>query len=171
MRPKKNKTRFRQGVTLVEILVSMVALTIAVIGTSYFRYYSALDARRASIQVSGTRIGLLLCESWKGLKGSDSYDPVTHFGTDLVFTDSSTIDFSSHPITAPIQAQGFTLLGSYSVPINDVTYHAVLSWKDVDVNLRALSVVIIWQQRGQPVTGTTPVVELGSFKLTTYTSL
>jgi len=171
VRPKKNRIRFRKGVTLIEILVSIVALTIAVIGTSYFRYYSALDARKAGIQVAGTRIGLLLCENWKGVKGSDVYDPVAYFSSEMTIAADSTIDFANHAITAPVAAQGFIELGTYAVQSNDVTYQAVLSYNDITAELRALNVIVIWENRGGEVTATTDVAALRSFKLTTYASI
>ena len=171
MRPKKKKICYRKGVTLIEILVSIVALTIAVIGTSYFRYYSALDARKANIQTTGTRIGLLLCESWKGVKGSDVFDPVTYFNSEMTIAADSTIDFASHPITAPVAAQGFILLGTYAVQSNGVTFHAVLSYNDISAELRALNIIVIWENRGGVVTSSTDAGVLRSFKLTTYTSI
>jgi prepilin-type N-terminal cleavage/methylation domain-containing protein len=171
MGPKKNKARLRLGVTLIEILVAMAALAIAVLGTSYFRYYSALDARKANIQIAGTRAGLLLCESWKGLKGTETYDPVACFSADMTIIADSTIPFSSgHAITGPVVDEGFTELGTYAVTVNGITYHAVLSWKDVSAGLRALNIIIVWELLGREVTGATDVSRLRSFNLTTYTS-
>ena len=63
MGPKKNKTRPRLGVTLIEILVAMAALVIAVLGTSYFRYYSALDARKDAHRYGDRSVLLVVLSS------------------------------------------------------------------------------------------------------------
>lgn len=171
MSRKANEFRSRRAVTLIEILVSMASLTIAVLGASYCRYYSALDARKASIQIAGTRAGLLLCESWKGLKGAGTYDPVAHLSSDLAITVDATVPFSSdHPITGPVVSDGFIELGTYAITINNITYYTILSWKDIDTGLRALNIIVVWELVGREVTGSTDVARLRSFKVTTYTS-
>lgn len=123
------------------------------------------------MRATAARIGLLLCESWRGVKGTETYDPVAYFGSDLAITTDSVFEFSSgHAITGPIVTEGFTPLGTYSVVANDATYYAILSWKVVSPELRALNVVIAWELRGQGVTSDTDVSGLKLFELTTYTS-
>lgn len=103
---------------------------------------------------------MLLSENWRGLKGAEDYDPTAHLASDLAIT---TITDGS------IQAkeQDFTLLGGYAVTLNDVTYHAILSWKDVDTGLRALNVVVAWSPDGQVTDGNAEADV--SFTITTYT--
>ena len=57
------------------------------------------------------------------------------------------------------------LLGSYTVTLNDVNYYAILSYKDIDTGLRALNVVVAWDQQGSQFG-----FPVKSFKLTTYVS-
>jgi type II secretory pathway pseudopilin PulG len=156
------KLRPRRGMSLVGTMVAVVILMIAVIGTSSFRYYSALDARRADAQTSAARVALMLCESWGGISGDLTYDPVAELGTDLAITQST---------TGPAKPSDFTLLGSYTIKLNDihdVTYYTTLSWKDVQAGLRALNVIVAWAQRGPGADGTENVDK--SFRLTIYTS-
>jgi hypothetical protein len=148
--------------SLVSIMVAVVILLIAVIGTSSFRYYSAMDTRRADAQTAAARIALTLCESWRGISGDVTYDPISHLGTSLAITPSA---------TGPEKPGDFTLLGSYAVDVDDihgVIHYATLSWKDVQSGLRALNVVVAWAQRGPGADGAENVDK--SFRLTIYTS-
>ena len=157
--------------TIIEVMAAILILSIAVIGASGYRYYAALDARKAAMQATAARIGLLLCESWRGVEGTETYDPAVYFGSELAIAENPIFEFSSgHAITGPIVTESFTPLGIYSVVANNATYYAVLSWKDVSTELRALNVIIAWELRGQGVTGDTDVSGLKLFELTTYTS-
>jgi hypothetical protein len=164
--PKTNKMRRRRGVTLIGAMVAVVILLIALIGTSSFRYYAALDGRRANTQTTAARIALTLCESWQGVKGGQNYDPTALLSSDLEITQGS---------TGPDKPGDFTLLGSYVVVldyIDSVNYNATLSWKDVQPGLRALNVIVTWASRDKRVGGT-KVAAIAtpdeSFALTVYT--
>ncbi len=151
-----------RGLSLVETMIAIVILSAAVIGASGYRYYAALDARKADIQMTAARIGLLFCESWHGVNGIETYDPTASSSSDLQIT----------PITVPASYKyaGFTTLGGYMVvasDANNVNYYAVLSWKDVAAGLRALNVTVAWPQRGQSAAVITDTDKL--FMLTTYT--
>ena len=152
-----NKRRFRRGLSLVDIMTAIVTLSVAVIGTANYRYYTALGAREAAVQTTAARIGLLLCENWRGVEGDETYDPTTYFGSDLPITVSS----------GPEKPEDFTLLGSYTVELNGGTYYVTLSWKDVHTGLRALNIVVAWTQRNQVGTNISNTDKL--FALTTYT--
>lgn len=165
------RSKSTSAFTIIEVMEAIVILLIAVIGASGYRYYAALDARKAAMQATAARIGLLLCESWRGVEGTETYDPAVYFGSDLAITEDPIFEFSSdHPITGPIVTESFTPLGTYKVVVNNATYYAVLSWKDVSTEPRALNVIIAWELRGQGVTSDTDVSGLKLFKLTTYTS-
>jgi prepilin-type N-terminal cleavage/methylation domain-containing protein len=147
----KSKAAF----TLVEIMVAILIMTLAVLGASGYRYYSALDARKAAMHKAAAEIALLLCESWRGLEGIDTYDPTTHLGTDLAITQSR----------CSVVPEGFALLGNYTVVSSNVNYYVTLSWKNVATGLRALNVAVAWSHRA---TASAADAER-SFTLTTYT--
>jgi len=153
---KTNKCRFRRGFSLVDVMSAIIVLAVMVIGAANYRYYAALDERNASMQITAARIGALLCESWRGVKGIDTYDPTIYSCPELAIT----------PSTGPDEPEGFTPLGSYTVELNGGNYHATLSWKDIHTELRALNVVVVWTLRGQEEVGVGG--EDKSFKLTTY---
>lgn len=154
---KKRKIRCHSGFSLVSILIAMTILIAALIGTSNFRYYSTLDARKAAAKITASRIGLMLCENWRGLGGSETYDPVTFLSSDLTITASS----------GPPEPSDFTLLGSYTVTVNGANFYVTLSWKDVNPGLRALNIIVSWAQRelGQSILSDVDK----SFTFTTYT--
>ncbi len=162
MVPQTSKVRYRLGFSLVDTMVAVVILLIAVIGTSIFRYNSALDGRRFNSQTSAARIALMLSESWRGISGDLAFDPTVLSTSDL------TINENIQSISA--KPSDFTLLGSYIITLNDVhgvNYHAILSWKDIESGLRALNVVVAWAQRGAGEDGVENVDK--SFRLTAYT--
>ena len=156
MVPKTCKIRRRRGFSLVSVMIAMAILLAALIGTSNFRYFSTLDAQKAAAKITAARIGLMLCESWRGIGGSETYDPSAHLGSALTITAS----------TGPAKPGDFTLLGSYTITLNGANYYITLSWKDVITGLRALNIIVAWAQREQ---GTSSINDVDkSFKLTTY---
>jgi Tfp pilus assembly protein PilV len=159
MVPKKCKIRCQGGFSLINIMFAVAIFLVALIGTSNFRYYSALDAKKAVARTTASRIGLMLCENWRGLGGIEAYDPVAYLGTDLTITTSA---------TGPVKPTDFTLLGSYTVTVNNANFYITLSWKDVSAGLRALNIIVAWAQREQ---GQSTISDIDkSFKLTTYCS-
>ncbi|GAG18683.1 unnamed protein product [marine sediment metagenome] len=137
-------------------MIAIVIILTALIGTSNFRYYSTLDAQKAATKITASRIGLMLCENWRGIGGVGTYDPTTSLGSALTITTS----------TGPAEPGDFTLLGSYTITVNGANYYITLSWKDVSTGLRALNVVVAWTQRTQGVSSLNNADQ--SFKLTTY---
>ena len=165
---KARKIRCRRGVSLVGTMVAVIILLIALIGTSTFRYAAALDGRRADAHTTAARIALTFGESWRGVRGDLTYDPVAHLGTGLKVAAAE----------GPVKPEDFTLLGSYSVQFDDGAgvnkYFATLSWKDVQPGLRALNVVVAWASRDQAVGSKQPnPVDAAdkSFGLTVYTQI
>jgi len=146
--------------TLIEVIAAILILSIAVLGTSGYRYYAALDARKATMHTTAAGIGLLLCESWRGLSDPNTFNPDTYFGSDLAIAPITGFTWSAY--------EGFTPLGGYIVVADGCDYYALLSWKDVGTGLRALNVVVAWTYRGQVVTSIADIDK--SFELTTYTS-
>lgn len=162
MRSRADNIRRRRGMSLVGTMVAVVILLIALIGTSSFRYYSALDARKADAQTAAARVALMLCESWRGINGDLTYNAAAYSGGNLAITAS---------VDGPAKPADFTLLGSYAIVLDDVdgvNYYTTLSWKDVQAGLRALNVIVAWDQRDQGDGGIGDVDK--SFRLTIYTA-
>jgi hypothetical protein len=154
------------AVTLIEAMVAMTILAVAVIGASGYRYYAMLDARKASMQRTAAAIALSLCENWRG-RGLDhtiDYDPVTYLSPEL--------DIRVWGSGPAVPADFPNKLGSYRIVVEGVHYWATLCWKDdaATPGLRALNVVIAWQQAGTASEITTYSADAKTFKLTTYVS-
>ena len=157
--------RYAAAMTLVEVMGAILILSVAVIGASAYRYHSALDARKADETATATRIALLLCENWRGVSGAVSGDEV--YDAEDYFAHGLSFDACGQGPEVPAD---FTALATYTVELNGITYHTTLSWKDVAAGLRALNVVVAWNQRGTGSGSTDFAHADKSFRLTTYTT-
>lgn len=153
-----NLKRFR-GTSLIEAMLAITILVIAVLGASGYRYYSSRDVKRADMRATASRIGMLLCESWRGVKGNEDFDPTVYSETELTMTEISVPD--------SLEPEGFTVLGAYEVGTGNVNYYAVLSYDDVSDGLRAMNIVVTWAQRQQSENSSVSDADK-LFSLTTY---
>jgi len=135
---------FRPAISIIEIMMFIAVMSIAVIGASGYRYFSALQIRWSDSQITAGRIASQLCESWKGQGGgSGAYNPLTDPGIGLNITDASSS-------LAPQPPADFTLLedgGHYKVVLGNRTYYSSMSYKiinNVNGNLETLSVIVTW---------------------------
>lgn len=152
----RKKQRLCSGFSIIEAVIALVILMIAIMGTIQFRYYSSLDVRRSNLHDSAARAGLMLCESWRGLDGVLTFDPVKEFQPGVVVAATD----------GPKEPNDFTVLGKYSVFLEDRPYYAALSYRDIDADLRALNVTVVWEQRGSDGTGLLDADKM--YQLTTY---
>ena len=161
MKPIRKKRN--AGVSLIEVMVAITVLAVAALGASGYRYYSHLNARNADMQITAARIALLLCESWHGVNGDETYDPVAHLGSGLTITTVQRPDD-----LVSVEPEDFTLLGSYLLELDDKNYYAALYYKDVDTSLRALNVVVGWLKQHKTEVTLDDEGQLKLFELTTY---
>ncbi len=169
MSTNADNRKFRQGLSLVEAMVAVFIITAGIVGTFGYRYHAMLQARRATAQNTAAQIAELLCESWKGLKGTETFEPTVYFSPSLISKVSNDDD------TGLVLSGDFALVGIYSVALNGVDYYAILSWKDLSSQLRAINITVVWEPRatGQHDYGYNYGNQLNntsneSFKLTTY---
>jgi hypothetical protein len=147
--------------SLVEVVVAACVLMIVFMGHSRYRSYAALDARRAAMQNTGTRVALLFCEDWRAAGGIDTFDPVSRLYPCLTVAECSAAEQESFQIPAD-----FVLSGVYAATVNGDTYYAGLSWNQVSDTLRALNVTVAWAPRQPQEPGVSGADK--SYKLTTY---
>ena len=70
MGSNRTRRRFSKGISLIDAIIAITVLAIAILGTSSFRYFTALEAHQAALRSDAARLALMLCESWKGLAGT-----------------------------------------------------------------------------------------------------
>jgi prepilin-type N-terminal cleavage/methylation domain-containing protein len=168
--------KYSSGFTLVEIMVTITVLLIAVLGTSAFRYHSALSAREAKAKTTAARIAQTLCENWRGANDANEFDPATAFSLQDIFGSQFEamlrIDGAEY---GPYAADGFTPLGYYKIILDDnedegdeVPYWVTLSWREVSSGLRALNIVVGWDTRSAMSNYYWEGGSGRTFKLTTY---
>ncbi len=133
----------------------MAIFIIAILGTSAYRYSAAMNARKADLHTTAARTALLLCEGWRGVNGVTSYNPVNEYG--------SCLNISTN--TGPDVPTGFTSLGSYKVVLENNNYYVTMSWNNISSGLRALNVIVSWDQSGE--SGALEDINK-SYSLTTY---
>lgn len=162
--------RYLTGLTLIEVMLSILLLTVVVIGTSGYRYYSALDARRAIKHETAARIASLLNEGWRGIVvlGNDPYDPTILNGLIPDFVIST----FGNGLAVPT---GFTLFNNtnYKVVSGNATYYVTMSYQIADIdsndNLHdrmILNIQVAWPITAQEVSYTAEDYRV--FALTTY---
>jgi hypothetical protein len=153
---KSKKVESKKAFTIIEVMIASAILIIAILGTSAFRYNTALSARRADLHTTSARVALLLCEGWTGVGGATNFDPVGVFEPDVNIISS----------VGPGTPSGFTKLGSYRIVLEGNDYYATLSWENLAAELRALNVVVSWDQFGRGTGQFTNANKL--YRLTTY---
>ncbi|UCC22368.1 MAG: prepilin-type N-terminal cleavage/methylation domain-containing protein [Planctomycetota bacterium] len=171
-----NQIKRSSGFSIVEVMVSAVILLVALLGASEYRYHTTLDAKKAARRAEAARVGLVLCESWRGVDGDETYDPMAHLSGTMTIEvpsvgESGYEEFDYLSSSDPTPAD-FTELGRYKVESSQGTFYPVLMWKDISSDLRALTVLVYWPPRDVSASEDvyTKVSSYKQFKLTTYTN-
>ena len=111
------------GFTLVEVMVSILVITIIVVAAMGARYLAVRQARRADAQNTAGRIALLLLEGWRSTGIHSDYDPEARFSGQMTITAGA---------GGPATPTGFTTLGntSYHIVQDNVNYYATLAYDE-----------------------------------------
>lgn len=143
-------SRLRPAMSIIEVMVFVVCLSVAVIGASGYRYFSTLHIRKSDIEITAGQTALLLCESWRGVGGIQTYDPLNDTGLGINITNAS-------ELLAPEPPLNFTSLGNYQVVADNHTYYVTLSYFDIDSYLSVLNVKTQWPRSERAVNENTGV--------------
>jgi len=156
------KRRYKKsGLTLIEVMLAAAVLMVALIGAMAYRYYAALDARKADIQMTGARNAMMLLQSWRGAGGRPVGTGADEFDPTLLSSTGLTIEASGSGPSAPT---GFTSCGfkdtnndgqldpvgspkSFKVTTGGVVYYITLSSRDTVVGStpKALNAHVGWR--------------------------
>lgn len=99
--------KFASAVSLVEVIVATVILSIITIGAMSYEYHASRDATIARAQIAATRTAQLLLEDWMSTGGSQNYNPAK---LGLGFSSASAIP------------SGFSDQSGLGVPLNQAVY-------------------------------------------------
>lgn len=131
--------KFGGGVTLIEAMVTTVAVAVAALGGLSYQYHAAMHGRIARAQKTATRTVQLLLEDWKTTGGSSEYDPSA-----LGLGFSATLPGLSTP-----EGLGNTLNNSaYAIEVDGLPMVVMLKYKNVaydataQIKLRQIAVVV-----------------------------
>jgi type II secretory pathway pseudopilin PulG len=138
------------GLTLIEVMVSMLVILFMVVGAVSYMYACAWNARRAEVRITATRIGQVLLETWK-LTGS--YDALGHWSWHVTDFDPTDPYFN---LTLPLP--GFsdvdvdltgdgivgTELNDFEITLDGVAYFVTLLYDNNLPNM--LSARVAWNK-------------------------
>ena len=136
------RRKFASAVSLVEVLVASVVLSVATIGAMSYEFHTSRDAKIARAQIAATRTGQLLLEDWMSTGGSTDYDPsalgLGFSGAVAIpsgFSDSSGL---GSPLNSAV----------YAITVDEMPMLAMLTRRNVDTDaatgavLRQLGVIV-----------------------------
>ena len=160
----KTPVKARSGMTLIEVMIAAVVVIVGVLGAMMYRYHSAVDARKADIQMGAGRVALLIMEGWKGASGAEDFDPSNDIGLEVLNSADISISSGSGGIY-PVSLTGGT----------DCFYHAKLIFdNDIDgdgtddYGIRKLDVHVAWRQSALSGTPSADDWASRSVKLSSY---
>jgi len=133
----------KRGFSIIEIMVFVACILISVIGASGYRYLTTIEIRKSDQALIAGRTAEVLLQSWKGVGGVNSYNPLndtglTNFELDIGVSTST---------NSPTYPTNFILLGYYKVNVDndEFTYYVTMSYFDVIVGkMRVLNTGVQW---------------------------
>jgi prepilin-type N-terminal cleavage/methylation domain-containing protein len=134
----KTKIKYAKGFGLIEVMATILILLIAVTGSLAYQYHTALNARKADLYATASRLGNAMLETWKGLGSDTTFNPATVFSTEMNIASNG---------TAQPPANLSDTLGSYLINENNANYYITLSYQDAPSKARVLNVAIVWGQK------------------------
>lgn len=135
-----SRKQLKRGLTLVEVMVAAAAVLVIVVGAMNFQYYCALDARKADVRATASRLGLLLLEGWNTQGGIETYNPIADFGQPPL----NDFGLGGNPGIPGLA----NMLGDecYRIKVNGAYYFVKLSYQDIADDLRMLNASVAWSR-------------------------
>ena len=135
---KMSRRHHNSGLTLIEVMISMIVIMLILIGAVQYMYGSMWNAKRADVRITATRIGQILLETWK-ITGHNLYND----DGNVIGWEWSVNDFNPTTLTLPVTFTspegGFDLtgdgivgteLGDYITTLDGVAYFITLLFDD-----------------------------------------
>jgi prepilin-type N-terminal cleavage/methylation domain-containing protein len=132
-----NLRKFNNGLTLIEIMVSLLIALVIVTGVIGYMYASAVNARAADVRATATRVGLLIMEAWK----ADGVD-LDLFDPDQLATPEILVDTDNDIVPSGGMSGTTPLLGTPMIKINGISYFVKLTYDSEP--LQKMEVLVAW---------------------------
>jgi len=132
-----------KGLTLVEVMVTLLVALIIAIGVMSYMYATAAHAHMADVRATASRLGLLLLEGWKTQAGDILlYDP------QVDFDNNTLIPFTEFAPLAPApNPPGLTnVFKYYRIRIDSIQYFVKMSYQDIANGQQELNVAVAWDR-------------------------
>ena len=123
-----------KGLTLIEVMISVLIALVIVIGVIGYMYACAYNARAADVRATATRLGLLVMEAWKADGVDlDLFDPGQLASPDILVDNTNNIG-----MTGSLSET----VGTPMIKINGVSYFVTLT-HDFEL-LPKMEVLVAW---------------------------
>jgi len=76
--------KLNKGLTLIEVMAALVIALVIAIGVMSYQYACAMNARKADMRSTASRLGLLLLDSWQSAKNSYPFNPIDYEPDDFL---------------------------------------------------------------------------------------
>ena len=133
-RPRKHQIK---GLTLIEVMISMLVSLVIVIGVMSYMYSTASNARAADVRITAARLGQMLLDAWKtnitivkidgedvGIWNVETFNPMDESFKSNLPAVIATTDIGDSGVV------GGTELQKYRIYIDGANFFATLSYRD-----------------------------------------
>jgi type II secretory pathway pseudopilin PulG len=132
--PYKHRRTHTQGMSLIEVMVSVLLVTVIILGALMVRYYAVKHGVRADAYETAARVGQLLLEGWRSTD-LDVYDPNDRFPDQLLFVEAADgPDVAADGFTTYVTPTG---ISHYDITLDHRHYYATLGYKPAVVTVGA----------------------------------
>lgn len=143
---KSKPCKFKKGLTLIEVMITLLIALIIITAVMGYMYASAINARAADVRITAARIGQLLLETWKITghvdgSGKWSWNAIDFDPKDTDFNSALPSSFSDASVN--LGGEG-TELGDYVITIDSVQYFVTLLYNTGQPSM--LSARVAWSR-------------------------
>ena len=130
----RKAARLKPGISLPEVYIAIIMVSIIIIGTANFKYFAVRDTIRSERKIVSARTALMFSETWRGNGGAGIFDPNYVMAQRLSLSAGTPFG----------QPEDFNVAASYTCLIGGFPQNVTLSYKDLSSDLRALNTIVAW---------------------------
>jgi prepilin-type N-terminal cleavage/methylation domain-containing protein len=124
-----NQRSRNRGVTLIELVVAILIISIVSVGAVNYQYFGTRMAHHADAQITAARTARLILDNWKKKGGDENFNLID---LNMGFTQPAKETY-------------------YLITVNQLPLTVTLAWQDVEIDadagvgLRQLEITIQWR--------------------------